>query len=132
MNLKTLLLTGICFTGCLSTNAAESGPGDKIINEISGSVVDADSKKPLKEVAITAYSDSKKEKIILSDESGRFDFDELKSGIYKLVFEKAGYRKVTREKVSIKADETLLMRIEMLEDTGFDLMPSPFHFMDTK
>ena len=135
MKLKILLLTFICITGCLYSKASGIEPGnpDKgIINEVSGSVVDADTKKPLKEVTVTAYFATKKEKYVLTDELGKFDFDELKSGIYKLVFEKEGYRKITKEKISIKTDETFQMRIEMIEEADFDLMPSPFHFIDTK
>jgi 5-hydroxyisourate hydrolase-like protein (transthyretin family) len=135
MKLKILLLTFICITGCLNLKASGIEPGnpDKgIINEVSGSVVDADTKKPIKEVTVTAYFATKKEKYVLTDELGKFDFDELKSGIYKLVFEKEGYRKITKEKISIKTDETFQMRIEMIEEEDFDLMPSPFHFIDTK
>jgi 5-hydroxyisourate hydrolase-like protein (transthyretin family) len=135
MKLKILLLTLIGTAGCIYSKASNfdpRNPGKGIINEVSGSVIDADTKKPLKEVTVTAYLTSKKEKFIITDELGRFDFDELKSGIYKLVFEKEGYRKVTKEKISIKTDETFQMRIEMIEEEDFDLMPSPFHFIDTK
>ena len=83
-------------------------------------------------MTVTAYSATKKEKFVLTDEAGRFEFDELKTGTYKLVFEKEGYRKVVREKVAIKTDETFQMRIEMIEAEGFDLVPSPFQFFDTK
>lgn len=134
MKLKFLLLTFIGITGCLNSKADDTytrGPG-KIINEVAGSVIDADSKKPLKEVLVTAYLVSKKEKYVLTDEFGRFDFDELKSGIYKLVFEKDGYKKVTKEKVSIKTDETFQLRIEMIEAEDFILMPSPLYFTDIK
>ena len=48
------------------------------------------------------------------------------------MFEKEGYRKAVREKVSIKTDETFQMRIEMIEADGFDLLPSPFQFFDTE
>jgi len=135
MKLKILLLTFICITGCLNSKASgiePENPDKGIINEVSGSVVNADTKKPLKEVTVTAYFATKKEKYVLTDELGKFDFDELKSGIYKLVFEKEGYRKITKEKISIKTDETFQMRIEMIEEEDFDLMPSPFHFIDTK
>jgi len=86
----------------------------------------------LKEVTVTAYSANKKEKFVITDEFGRFEFDELKTGTYKLVFEKEGYRKVIKNNVSVKTDETFQLRIEMLEADGFDLMPSPFQFFDTK
>ncbi len=134
MKQKILLLTFICITGCIQSKAGKIDPvkPGKSINEVAGSVIDGETKKPLKEVTVTAYLVSKKEKFVLTDELGKFDFDELKSGIYKLVFEKEGYRKITKDKISIKADETFQMRIEMLEESDFDLMPSPFHFIDTK
>lgn len=134
MKQKILLLIAICTLGCLQSKASPNDPivPGKIINEVAGNIVDGDSKKPLGEVTVTAYSANKKEKFVLTDEFGRFQFDELKTGVYKLVFEKEGYRKVVREKVSVKTDETFQLRIEMLEAEGFDLMPSPFHFFDTK
>ena len=136
MKHRILLLIAICTMGCLQSKANEINPIDPgtpgKINEVSGSIVDGDSKKPLQNVTVTAYSTTKKEKFVLTDESGRFEFDELKTGTYKLVFEKDGYRKVVRERVAIKTDETFQMRIEMIEAEGFDLMPSPFQFFDTK
>ena len=135
MKQRILLLIAICTLGCLQSNAADINPitpGPGKINEVAGNITDGDSKKPLQQVTVTAYSSNKKEKFVLTDEFGHFEFDELKTGIYKLVFEKEGYRKVVREKVSIKTDETFQMRIEMMEADGFDLMPSPFQFFDTK
>lgn len=136
MKQKILLLIAICTIGCLQSKASDASidPGNpgKSINEVAGNIFDGDSKKPLREVTVTAYSLNKKEKFVITDEFGRFEFDELKTGIYKLVFEKEGYRKVVREKVSVKTDETFQMKIEMIEADGFDLMPSPFQFFDTK
>lgn len=136
MKQKILLLFTICTIGCLQSKASdtriEPGNPGKSINEVAGNIVDGDSKKPLREVTVTAYSLNKKEKFVVTDEFGRFEFDELKTGIYKLVFEKEGYRKVVKEKVSVKTDETFQMKIEMIEADGFDLMPSPFQFFDTK
>jgi hypothetical protein len=91
-------------------------------------VTDSEEKKPLKDVSITAYLSSKKEKIVLTDEVGGYSFDELKPGTYKFVFEKTGYKKVVKEKVIVKVDEAFQLKVEMLEDKDSDLMPSPFHF----
>jgi hypothetical protein len=134
MKQRLLLLFAICTLGCLQSKAADIDPLNpgKSINEVAGNIFDGESKKALKEVTVTAYSANKKEKFVITDEFGRFEFDELKTGIYKLVFEKDGYRKVVKEKVSLKTDETFQMRIEMIEADGFDLMPSPFQFFDTK
>lgn len=135
MKQRLLLLIAICTLGCLQSKASginpvEPNPGK--VNEVAGNIVDGDSKKPLQNVTVTAYSTTKKEKFVLTDEFGRFEFDELKTGTYKLVFEKEGYRRVIREKVAIKTDETFQMRIEMLEADGFDLLSPPFQFFDTK
>ena len=102
------------------------------INEVNGVIFDSDHKKPLKDVTITAYSLSKKEKTVQTDETGSFSFDELKSGTYKFVFEKAGFKKVTKEKVVIKSDETFQLNIEMIDTGDIDLIPSPFHFSKLK
>ena len=135
MKQRILLLIAICTLGCLQSKASGIDPitpGQGKINEVAGNILDGDSKKPLQNVTVTAYSTTKKEKFVLTDEYGRFEFDEFKTGTYKLVFEKEGYRKVIKEKVAIKTDETFQMRIEMIEADGFDLMPSPFQFFDTK
>ncbi|HEY6503470.1 MAG TPA: carboxypeptidase-like regulatory domain-containing protein [Chitinophagaceae bacterium] len=100
----------------------------KRVDEVSGVIVNAESKKPLKDVSITAYLVSKKEKSIVTDDEGNFAFDELKPGTYRFIFEKAGFKRVTKEKVVIKTDETFQLNIEMIESKDSDLMPSPFHF----
>ena len=135
MKQKLLLLIAIFTVGCLQSKASGNitpGSPGKSINEVAGNIVDGDSKKPLKDVTITAYAANKKEKFVITDEFGRFEFDELRTGTYKLVFEKDGYKRVVREKVNVKTDETFQMRVEMIEADGFDMMPSPFQFFDTK
>lgn len=93
-------------------------------------MVRSENKKPLKDVSVTVFSPSKKEKVVLTDESGNFSFDELKPGTYKFVFEKSGFRKVIKEKVAVKTEDALPLMIEMVESNDFDMMPSPFHFFN--
>ncbi len=108
------------------------GPGDGKKDDLNGTVIHSETKKPLKDVTVTAYLVSKKEKIELTDEDGGFSFDELKAGTYKFIFEKAGYKKITKEKVVIKTDDAFQLNIEMIESTDLDIMPSPFHFSNPK
>ena len=68
----------------------------------------------------------------MTDDEGGFAFDELKPGTYKFVFEKAGFKKITKEKVVIKTDEAFQMNIEMIENSDFEIMPSPFYFSGVK
>jgi len=103
-----------------------TGTGKK--DDVNGTVLDAEHKKPLKDVSITAVLSSKKEMVVFTDEDGNYVFDELKPGVYKFVFEKTGYRKITKEKIVVKTDEAFLLKVEMIEEEDIDLMPSPFHF----
>lgn len=95
-----------------------------------GTIISSDSHKPLKDVSVTAYLASKKEKSVMTGECGGFSFDELKPGTYKFIFEKSGFKKITKENVVVKADEGFQMNIEMIQESDLDLMPSPFHFLN--
>src|SRR3954462_9503045 len=101
MKLKLLLLTMVCCAGSFLANAKSTGtPGqegageDNKKNDIAGGVIHSDTKKPLGNVSVTVYSATKKEKVVITDASGNYSFNELKAGTYKLVFEKNGFKKV--------------------------------------
>jgi hypothetical protein len=121
-----ILLLAISFIVFTTAKAHNGGPGIGKKDELNGIVVHAETKKPLKDVSVTAILVTKKEKITTTDEGGSFNFDELKPGTYKFIFEKAGYKKITKEKVVIKTDEAFQMNIEMIEADDYDIMPSPF------
>ena len=126
-----LLAIGLLvFAGAKANTDPDPCSDKKRVDEVNGIIFDSDHKKPLKDVTITAYSVSKKEKSVQTDDTGNYAFDELKPGIYKFVFEKAGFKKVTKEKVVIKTDETFQLNIEMIGSADLEMMPSPFHFSD--
>ena len=124
---KLLFLIAFCLLSFFNSNASDgvTDPGNGKKDELTGLVINADTKKPIKEVTVTAYLITKKEKVEITDVEGGFSFDELRPGIYKFVFEKSGFRKVTKEKVVIKTDEAFQMNIEMIENSDYDIMPSP-------
>lgn len=126
MKQKSILL----FFGLLAffMASASNNPGSGSKDEMNGIVIHAESRKPLKEVTVTAYlHSSKKEKIVITNPEGGFNFDELKPGVYKFVFEKTGFKKVTRDKIVIKTDETYQLQVEMIEMGDYELLPSPFN-----
>ena len=131
MKLKIFLLS-ISLLGFAAAKANAGGPGEGKKNELNGIVIHSDSKKPLKDVSVTAILVSKKEKVVTTDEEGSFAIDELKPGTYKFIFEKAGFKKITKEKVVIKTDEAFQLNIEMIESNDFEIMPSPFSFAGVK
>ena len=65
MKQRILLLIAICTMGCVQSKASGIDPGTpgKNINEVAGNIVDGDSKKPLGEVTVTAYSAQQERKI---------------------------------------------------------------------
>ncbi len=136
MAMKSLLfLLAFTLFGCTASYAGnEPDPGIKDPihkkNELLGIVMHAVNKKPVTKVNVTAYLVSQKQKTVLSDENGNYSFDDLKPGTYRFIFEKAGFKKVTRENVIVRTDEGALMNVEMEESKSFDLAPSPLHFTD--
>lgn len=119
------LLLGSCSIWAADDPGRETA---KKKEDVAGTVLHAETKKPLKDVSVTAYLSSRKEKSLVTDEEGAFSFEDLKPGKYKFVFEKDGYRKVTREAVVAKTEETFLIEVELPEIRDFYLQPSPFHF----
>ena len=118
---------GLCVSSYATGNDTKDPGSEGKKEELNGTVVNADPKKPLEGVTVTAVLVSKKEKTVITDEDGGFSFDELKPGIYKFVFEKSGYKKATKEKIVVKTDDTFQLKIEMTEADQYDIMPSPFN-----
>jgi hypothetical protein len=128
---KRLFLAALSLTGFVAAKANSdlpAGPGEGKRDDINGTVIHAENKRPLKDVNVTAYLITKKEKVVVTNDEGGFAFDELKPGTYKFVFEKAGYKKITKEKVVIKTDDAFQLNIEMIESNDFEISPSPFSF----
>lgn len=130
MKFRSLLFTCstllVSFLVHAAGNKHIKGEGKKY--DINGSVIQKENKKPIRNVSVTAYLSSKKEKVVLTDENGNYGFDDLKPGTYKLVFEKEGFTKIVKERVPIKLEEPAQLNIEMTETNDFDLVPAPFHF----
>ena len=109
---------------------ANTGRKDKKEDpDMNGFIIEAETGKPMKDVNITAYNNTKKEKVTTSNANGSFALIDLKPGIYKFVFQKEGFEKVIREKMILKPNEGYQLTIQMsAEENLFDLMPSPLRF----
>lgn len=128
-NKFVLLITFLLGGYCAIANSGEKNKREE--PDINGTVLSAENGKPLKDVSVVAYNAAKKEKVILSDGTGNYSLIDLKPGtLYRVVFEKEGYKKVVKEKLLLKSSEILSLNIEMAEEeeSVFDLMPSPHHF----
>jgi hypothetical protein len=68
-----------------------------------------------------------KEKMMQSNQAGEFGIDDLPPGTYRIVFQKDGFKKVIKDKITVKADRNVELQIEM-EESSYELGPSLFHF----
>lgn len=132
MKYKWLLLPFLFSATAFMARAHAAPPGtgteeNKKI-DIAGGVLHSETKKPLGNVNVIAYSASKKEKAVLTDGNGNYSFNDLKTGTYKLVFEKNGFKRVTKDKVTIRSDEGCQLNILMDEEDAFQILPGLFHF----
>ena len=134
MKFRLLFLTLTLAAASISARANSGTEGSPTEgtkkSDIAGGVVHADTKKPLSNVTVTAYSVSKKEKVVYTDVNGNYSFSELKAGTYKLVFEKDGFKKVVREKVIIRSDEGCQLNIEMDDEDEFQIIPGTIFDFD--
>lgn len=99
-------------------------------NDLSGGVMQAQTKKPLNKVIVTVYTADKKEKVVVTDNNGNYALNDLKPGMYRLVFEKEGYKKVVKEKVVIGSQEVSQLNVEMAENDDFRIIPGQLFFTD--
>jgi aromatic ring-opening dioxygenase catalytic subunit (LigB family) len=88
--------------------------------EVAGRVIDADTKKPIKEVVIIALHTVTKEQSIVTLSGGAYAFGELKPGTYKITFQAEGYKKIVKEKIVVKPNSTVLMNVEMMADDDIE------------
>lgn len=132
--LQNTLLTSLLL-GSIST-FAYTPPGAKPKTEfskiVSGIITD-DYNKPLRDVSIKAVAETSKEHITAtSATNGSYSLVLLKPGIYKLVFEKEGYKRVIKEKIKITDKEMPPVMIEMpLLAPYSERGPSLWHFFDS-
>jgi len=126
---KCIPLILLLLAGSLFSFANSGGKEKKDDPDLFGVVLAAETGKPIRDVNITAYSNSKREKSVTTNASGNFSLTDLKPGTYKFVFEKDGFEKVVREKIVLKTMEDYQLTIQMFEEENiFDLIPSPLHF----
>ncbi|MDB5252522.1 MAG: hypothetical protein JWP27_1691 [Flaviaesturariibacter sp.] len=133
MKLKALLILVFALvSSCAQANATPPSNGEETIkkNDVVGGVFHSETRKPLSNVSVTAFVANKKEKVVLTDATGAFSFNDLKPGTYRFVFEKDGFRRVSKEKTITRVDEALDLTVLLEEHSTYDFTPGPSHFFD--
>ena len=124
-----MLIAALLLAGLFSYAGNGGKENRKEDPDMLGSITHTENRKPLKDVSVTAYTNSHKEKTAISDANGNFNLIDLKPGVYKFVFEKDGFKRVVKEKIILKMNEDYQLNVEMDEDELMpDMIPSALHF----
>lgn len=120
LNKKLFLLSFLLLPvlGALANQDKRSGGGEP---SVSGTVADADSKKPVAgvTVSITGKGLDKKE-TLTTDGSGNFKSGNLNQGEVTILVEKKGYRSYKKEGVQLKDGATIKLLLEIQEEEDDD------------
>ena len=72
---------------------------------IEGSVLDSNSKAPVKNASVEAYSGTVKVEKTFTKEDGAYSFNDLDEGIYKIVVTATGYQKYESSSMEVSANQ---------------------------
>lgn len=97
---------GFASAGSNSTNSAS----------VTGTVLDASTKKPLADVTIVAVNGANKE-TVTTNSQGQFKIHTLPQGSYTLKVSKEEYKSSEKKEVVVKTDQTTKVTIEMVAET---------------
>jgi outer membrane receptor protein involved in Fe transport len=85
---------------------------------IVGTVVSAESKKPVSDVVVTATSPNLQgEQIVVTDAQGQYRIPQLPPGIYTLRFDKESFKPFSRAEVQLRLDRTIRVNVELLPES---------------
>src|SRR4029079_17900905 len=71
----TIAFTAFAFIARANTTDPSGNGEENKKTDLAGGVIHTDTKKPLGNVSVTAYSTSKKEKVVYTDANGYYSFD---------------------------------------------------------
>src|SRR6185436_8797853 len=85
---------------------------------LTGTIVDAATKKPLADVVVTATSPALQgEQTVVTDASGSYRIPNLPPGAYSLRVDRDTYRPYSRGGISMRLNTTLRVNAELLPET---------------
>ena len=84
---------------------------------VTGTVVDASSKKPIGDVVVTATSPSLQgEQVAVTDATGLYRLPQLPPGVYTLRFDKESFQPYSRGDISLRLNTTIRLNAELLPE----------------
>jgi hypothetical protein len=117
--MKKILIAAI-FTLVAQLSFASAGTNAAPSNStacVSGTVVDANTKKPLADVTIVAVSGNSKSEVVTTNAQGQFKISSLAQGTYTIKLSKDDYKNQDKKDVVVKPENTTKITIEMVAET---------------
>jgi len=85
---------------------------------IIGTVISAESKKPVSDVVVTATSPNLiGEQIVVTDDQGQYRIPQLPPGMYTLRFDKESFKPFSRSEIQLRLDRTIRVNVELLPES---------------
>ncbi|HEX5753751.1 MAG TPA: mucoidy inhibitor MuiA family protein [Archangium sp.] len=85
---------------------------------IVGTVVTADTKRPVADVVVTATSPNLPgEQIVVTDAQGQYRLPQLPPGLYSLRFDKESFKPIHRSEIQLRQARTIRVNVELLPET---------------
>ena len=85
---------------------------------VTGTVLDAATKKPVADVVVTLTSPSLQgEQVVVTDSAGFYRVPDLPPGHYGITLEKDGFKRYAHEGIELRGDSTLRMNAELLPES---------------
>lgn len=117
-DMKKLLFAALfTFVAQLSFASTGSNSASNSSTCVSGTVVDATTKKPLADVTVVAVTSNLKSETVTTNSQGQFKISSLVQGTYTIRLSKDDYRSQERKDVIVKSENSTKITVEMIAET---------------
>jgi hypothetical protein len=96
---------------------AAPGTNSNASPSVSGTVVDATTKKPLADVIVIAVTGNQKSEAVTTNALGQFKIASLAQGTYTIKLSKEDYKTSERKEVIVKPEASTKLTVEMVAET---------------
>jgi outer membrane receptor protein involved in Fe transport len=112
--LRLSLLAGAVAAGFSTSTSTARAQGAGVL---TGTVVDAATKRPIPDVVVTVTSPALQgQQSVVTDKSGSYRIPNLPPGTYTLRLEGEAYKPLSRDNISIRLDTTIRTNVELLPE----------------
>jgi hypothetical protein len=115
-DMKKILFAAI-FTFFAQVSFASPGTNSNSTASVSGTVVDATTKKPLADVTVVAVTGNQKSEVVTTNALGQFKIVSLAQGTYTIKLAKEDYKSAEKKDVVVKTESGTKLSVEMIAET---------------